>query len=364
MTFTLTVAAQGFPTKPVTLISPFPPGGSTDTTARIIAEKMRGPLGQSVVVENVGGAGGTIGVGRLARANPDGYTIDIGQWDTRVSNIIYPLTYDLIKDFDPIGLMTINPQLMIARNRFPADDLKGLVAYLKAYPDKVTLVDQTAAAKIAGIQLQQGTGASLTFVPFRGAGPAMQAMLGGQVDLMILQAAAALPQARAGSVKILANLSPKRSAVVQDVPTSDESGIRGLYAAGWFGLWAPKGTPKDVIARLNSAMVQALADPAVKARLSELGLDIASREQQMPEGLAAFHKAETDKCWPIIRAANDHDYFFNPIEGGTLEVTRSSGVTKATLETGKVYFRKGGDTHAAKNIDNHRYHEILVELKP
>jgi len=154
MTFTLTVAAQGFPTKPVTLISPFPPGGSTDTTARIIAEKMRGPLGQSVVVENVGGAGGTIGVGRLARANPDGYTIDIGQWDTHVGNIIYPLTYDLIKDFEPIGLMTINPQLMIARKGFPADDLKGLVAYLKANPGKVTLVEQTAAAKIAGIQLQ------------------------------------------------------------------------------------------------------------------------------------------------------------------------------------------------------------------
>ena len=300
---TQVAAAQGFPTKPVTLISPFPPGGSTDTTARIIAEKMRGPLGQSVVVENVGGAGGSIALGRVARATPDGYTIDIGQWDTHVGNIIYPLNYDLARDFEPIGLMTINPQLMIARKGFPADDLKGLVAYLKANPDKVTLVEQTAAAKIAGIQLQQATGTSLTFVPFRGAGPAMQAMLGGQVDLMILQAAAALPQARAGAVKILANLSPKRSTVIPDVPTSDEAGVRGLYAAGWFGLWAPRGTPKEVLARLSGAMQQALADPATKTRLSELGLDIAPKELQTPEGLATFFKAETDKWWPVIKAS-------------------------------------------------------------
>src|SRR5690349_5019648 len=191
-------AAQGFPTKPVTLISPFPPGGSTDTTARIIAERMRAPLGQSVVVENVGGAGGTIGVARVARAAPDGYTIDIGQWDTHVGAIIYTINFDLEKDFAPIGLMTLNPQLLIARKDFPAGDLKGLVAWMKANPGRATLVEQTAAAKIAGIQMQQMTGTTLQFVPFRGAGPAMQAMLGGQVDMMILQAAAALPQARAG----------------------------------------------------------------------------------------------------------------------------------------------------------------------
>ena len=295
--------AQGFPTRPVTLISPFPPGGSTDTTARIIAERMRAPLGQSVVVENVGGAGGTIGVGRVARAAPDGYTIDIGPWDTHVGNIIFPLNYDLQKDFEPIGLMTINPQLLIARKNFPASDLKGLVAWMKANPGKATLVEQTAAAKIAGIQLQQATGTSLQFVPFRGAGPAMQAMLGEQVDLMILQAAAAMPQARAGTVKILANLSPKRSTVVANVPTSDEAGVPGWYAAGWFGLFAPRGTPREAVGKLNAAMVDALADPAVRARLADLGLDIASREQQSPEGLAAFHKAETEKWWPVIRAA-------------------------------------------------------------
>jgi tripartite-type tricarboxylate transporter receptor subunit TctC len=295
--------AQNFPTRPITLVVPFPPGGSTDTTARIIAERMRQPLGQTVVIENAGGASGSIALARVSRAAPDGYTIDIGQWDTHVGNIIYPLAYDLQKDFEPIGLMTINPQLMIARKDFPAGDLKGLVAWMKANPGKATLVEQTAAAKIAGIQMEQATGTSLTFVPFRGAGPAMQAMLGGQVDLMILQAAAVMPQARAGAIKILANLSPKRSAVIPDVPTSDESGVKGLYAAGWFGLFGPKGMKKEVVAKLNAAMIEALADPAIKARFSDLGLDLAPRELQTPEGLAAFHKAETDKWWPVIKAA-------------------------------------------------------------
>jgi tripartite-type tricarboxylate transporter receptor subunit TctC len=296
--------AQGFPTKPVTLICPFPPGGSTDTAARLIAERMRAPLGQPVVVETVGGAGGTIGVGRVARAAPDGYTIDIGQWDTHVGSIIYPLTYDLAKDFAPVGLMTINPQLLIARKRFPADDLKGLVAFMKANPGKATLVDQNAAAKVGGIQLQQATGTTLQFVPFRGAGPAMTAMLGDQVDLMIVQTAVVMPQARAGTVKILANLSPKRSNVIADVPTTDEAGVPGWYAAGWFGLFAPRGTPREVVAKLNAAMVDALADPALQKRFADLGLDIAPRELQTPEGLAKYHKGETDKWWPVIKAAN------------------------------------------------------------
>jgi tripartite-type tricarboxylate transporter receptor subunit TctC len=295
--------AQTFPTRPITLVVPFPPGGSTDTAARIIGERMRQVLGQTVVIENVGGAGGTIAMSRVARATPDGYTIDIGQWDTHVGAIIYPITFDLQKDFEPIGLMSNNPQLMIARKGFPADDLKGLVAWMKANPLGPTFVDQNAAAKLTGILMMQSTGATVQFIPYRGAGPAMQAMLAGQVDLMVVQAAVTLPQARAGTVKILANLSPQRSPVVPGVATSDESGIAGLYASGWFGLFAPKGTPKDVVARLNSAMVQALADPTVKARFSDLGLDVATREQQSPEGLAEFHRREIDKWWPIIKAA-------------------------------------------------------------
>ena len=296
--------AQSFPTRPVTLIVPFPPGGSTDTAARIIGEAMRVPLGQPVVIENVGGAGGSIAIGRVARSAPDGYTIDIGQWDTHVGAIIYPINYDLQKDLAPIGLMSVNPQLMIARKGFPADDLKGLVAYAKANPGKVTFVDQNAAAKVTGILMMQATGAKVEFIPYRGAGPAMQAMLGGQVDLMVVQAAVTLPQARAGTVKILANLSPERSSVIPTIPTSAESGVPGLYASGWFGLFGPSGMSKEVVAKLNDALVKALAEPKVKERFSDLGLDIAKREQQSPEGLAAFHKAEIEKWWPVIKAAN------------------------------------------------------------
>jgi tripartite-type tricarboxylate transporter receptor subunit TctC len=284
-------------------VVPFPPGGSTDTTARILAERMRGPLGQTVVVENVGGAGGTIAMSRIARSAPDGYTIDIGQWDTHVGAVIYPINFDLQKDFDPIGMISVNPQLIIARKDFPASDLKGLVALMKASPGKITFVDQNASARVTGILMQQATATEVLFVPYRGAGPAMQDMLAQQVDLMVVQAAVTLPQARAGAVKILANLSPARSAVIPNVPTSAESGIPGLYASGWFGLFGPKGLPKEVVAKLNGAMVQALADPTVKTRLADLGLDMATREQQAPEGLAAFLKAETDKWWPIIRAA-------------------------------------------------------------
>jgi tripartite-type tricarboxylate transporter receptor subunit TctC len=297
-------SAQSFPTRPVTLIVPFPPGGSTDTAARIMGDAMRGPLGQSVVIENVGGANGSIAVGRVARAAPDGYTIDIGQWDTHVGAIIYPINYDLQKDFTPIGLMTMNPQLMIARKDFPAGDLKGLIAWMKANPGKGTLVEQTAAAKLAGIQMMQATGTRLEFIPYRGAGPAMQAMLSGTVDLMILQAAAALPQARAGAVKIITNLSPARSPAIPNVPTSDEGGVPGLYAAGWFALFGPRGIPPEVVAKLNSAMVTALADEKVKARFHDLGLDIVARDRQSPEALASFQKQEIDKWWPVIKAAN------------------------------------------------------------
>lgn len=302
--FASCAAAQGFPTRPVTLIVPFPPGGSTDAAARLIAEAMRAPLGQTVVVENVGGANGSIALGRVARAAPDGYTIDIGQWDTHVGAVIYPIKFDLQKDFTPIGLMSINPQLMIARKDFPADDLKGVVAWLKANPGKGTFVEQTAAAKLSGIQLQQATGAAFEFIPYRGAGPAMQALLGGQVDLMVLQAAAALPPARAGTVKMIANLSPKRSVVVPNIPTSDESGVPGLHVSGWFALFGPRGMPADVVAKLNAAMVQALADPKVRERFADLGLEIAPRAQQTSEALAAFQKAEIEKWWPVIKAAN------------------------------------------------------------
>jgi tripartite-type tricarboxylate transporter receptor subunit TctC len=297
----LSVHAQTYPSRQITLVVPFPPAGSTDVAARIMAEHMRSRLGQPVVIENVGGAGGSIAVGRVARAAPDGYTIDIGQWDTHVGSIIYKLDYDLQKDFEPIGLISNNPQLMVAKKDLPADSLKNLVSWMKANPGKINFVNQNAAANVTGVLFEKLTGQKVQFIPYRGAGPAMTDLVSGQVDLLVVQGAVALPQIRAAKIKAIANLSPQRSESMPDIPTSDEGGVPGLYMSGWFGLFAPKGTPKNVIATLNSAMVQALAEPTVRARFSELGLDVASREQQTPEGLAAFQKAEIEKWWPIIK---------------------------------------------------------------
>jgi tripartite-type tricarboxylate transporter receptor subunit TctC len=295
--------ADNFPSRPITLIVPFPPGGSTDVAARIMADKMGAALGQPVIVENVGGAGGSIGVGRLARAAPDGYTIDIGQWDTHVGSIIYNISYDLRRDFAPIGLISINPMLLVANKALPADDLKSLVAYMKAHPGDAKFVNQNASAQVGGLLLQKLTGTEVLFVPYRGAGPAMTDLISGQVDLLLVQGAVALPQVRAGTIKALAELSPDRSASMPDIPSAGESGVPGLNIAGWFGFYAPKGTPPEVIAKLNAATVRALADPAVQARFAQLGLDVAARDQQTPEGLAAFQNAEMDKWWPIIKAA-------------------------------------------------------------
>jgi len=300
----LAAQAQTFPSKQITLVVPFPPGGSTDVTARIMAEKMKPILGQTIVIENQGGAGGSIAVGRVARSAPDGYTIDIGQWDTHVGSIIYNLNYDLQKDFEPIGLISNNPQLLVGKKNLPANDLKTLVEWMKKNPGEAKFVNQNAAAQVSGILLEQLTGTKVNFIPYRGAGPAMTDLISGQVDLLVVQGAAALPQVRGGTIKAIANLSPQRSPSMADIPTSDEGGVKGWYMSGWFGFFAPKGTPKDVVAKLNGAMMQVLADPATKAKFTELGLDVAAKEQQTPEGLAAFQKAEIDKWWPIIKAAN------------------------------------------------------------
>jgi tripartite-type tricarboxylate transporter receptor subunit TctC len=295
--------AQPYPSRQITLVVPFPPGGSTDVAARIMAERMRASLGQPVIVENIGGAGGSIGVGRVARAAPDGYTFDIGQWDTHVGSIIYKLDYDLEKDFEPIGLISNNPQLMVAKNDLPASNLAELVTWMKANPGKINFVNQNAAANVSGVLFENLTKQKVQFIPYRGAGPAMTDLMSGTVDLLVVQGAVALPQIRGGKIKALANLSAQRSASMPDIPTADETGVPGLYMSGWFGFWAPKGTPKDVIAKLNAATVEALADPAVQKRFTELGLDVAPRELQTPEALAAFQKAEIDKWWPIIKAA-------------------------------------------------------------
>ena len=302
--FATLAAAQQFTTRTITLVSPFPPGGSTDSIARIMAQRMGTALGQSVIVENVGGAGGSIGARRVATAKPDGYTFVIGQWDNFVANgVVYNLEYDVQRDFAPIGLLSINPQLILARKTLPADDLKGLVAYMKANPGKVTFVNQQASAQMVAVLLQQMTGTEVLLVPYKGGGPAMTDMIAGHVDLLMVQAAIALPQVRGGKIKAMAVLQPQRSPVVEGVPSVDEAGVPGLYLPGWFGFFAPKGTPKDVLARLNAAMMEALADPGVRARFAESGLDIVPREQQSPEALAAFQKGEIDKWWPLIKQA-------------------------------------------------------------
>ena len=298
-------AAQTYPSRPITLIVPFPAGGSTDAVGRILVERMRTSLGQPIVIENVGGAGGSIGVGRVARAAPDGYTLDIGQWDTHVANgATYPLTYDLMKDFEPIALISSNPFLVLARNTMPADDLKGLIAWLKANPDKATQAIPTAGSHVAGILFQKQTDTRFAFVPYRGGGPAMQDLVAGQIDMMIIQAAVALPQVRGGAIKAYAVTARSRFAAAPGVPTVDEAGLPGLYISGWFALFAPKGTPKPVIDKLNAAVVDALGNANVRARLADLGQEIPPPEQQTPEALAAFHKAEVEKWWPIIKAAN------------------------------------------------------------
>ena len=298
-------AAQTYPSRPITLIVPFPAGGSTDAVGRILVERMRTSLGQPIVIENVGGAGGSSGVGRVARAAPDGYTLDIGQWDTHVANgATYPLAYDLMKDFEPIALISSNPFLVLARKTMPADDLKGLIVWLKANPDKATQAIPTAGSHVAGILFQKQTDTRFAFVPYRGGAPAMQDLVAGQIDMMIIQAAVALPQVRGGAIKAYAVTARSRFAAAPGVPTVDEAGLPGLYISGWFALFAPKGTPKPVTDKLNAAVVDALGNANVRARLADLGQEIPPPEQQTPEALAAFHKAEVEKWWPIIKAAN------------------------------------------------------------
>jgi tripartite-type tricarboxylate transporter receptor subunit TctC len=298
-------AAQTYPSRPITLIVPFPPGGSTDVIARITAERMRATLGQPIVIENVGAAQGSVGVGRLARAAPDGYTIDIGQWDTHVVNgAIYTLTYDLVGDFEPIGLLSKNPLMIVGRKTLPPNDLAGLIAWLRANPDKATQGNPTAGGHVAGAYFQKETGTHFTFVPYRGAGPAMQDLVSGQIDLLIVQPAVALPQVRTGAIKAFAATGNTRLAVAQDIPTVAEGGLPSLEMLGWYGLFAPKGTPKEVIAKLSGAVTEALSDPGVRQRLADLGQEIPEPAQRTAAALGALQKAEIEKWWPIIKAAN------------------------------------------------------------
>ena len=299
--------AQSYPSRPLTMVVPYSAGGPTDTIARIMAEGMRASLGQTIIVENTTGAAGTIGVGRVARAAPDGYTIGIGHWGTHVVNAaIYALQYDVLNDFEPVAMIATNPQVIVAKKAVPAGNLQELITWLKA--NSATATQGTAghgsASHVSGVYLQNVTGARFQFVPYRGAGPAMQDLVAGQIDIMVDQAANSLPQVRAGAIKAFAVTDKARLAAAPEIPTVDEAGAPGLHISIWHALWMPKGTPGNVIARLNAAVVAALADAGVRKRLADLGQEIPPREQQTPEVLVAYHKAEIEKWWPIIKAAN------------------------------------------------------------
>jgi tripartite-type tricarboxylate transporter receptor subunit TctC len=299
--------AQTYPARPITIVVPVSAGGPTDAVARTLAERMRTSLGQPVVIENVTGAAGNIGVGRVARAAPDGYTIGIGLTSTHVFNgAIYTLPFDLVNDFEPIALIATNPQIIVSKNDVPAKDLPALITWLKANPDKATMatIGLGSPAHIAGLLFQKVTGTRFRFVPYRGGAPGMQDLLAGQIDLMIPQPSIALPQIRAGKIRAYAVTAKMRLASAPDIPTVDEAGAQGLHIAIWHGLWAPKDTPHEVITKLNAAIVESLADPTVQKRLADMGQDIPPREQQTPESLRAVQKSEIEKWWPIIKAAN------------------------------------------------------------
>jgi tripartite-type tricarboxylate transporter receptor subunit TctC len=300
-------AAQPYPSRPITMIVAFAAGGSGDTIARIVAERMRGSLRQPVIIENVGGASGSIGVGRVARAAPDGYTLSFGNWPTHVLNgAVYNLNYDVLNDFEPLAQLVNETMLIVAKKNMPAQDLKELIAWLKANPDKASVgtTGPGGVSHVLGVFFQKETGTRFQFVPYRGVGPAMQDMVAGQIDMMFDVTANSLPQVRAGTIKAYAVTAKRRLPALPDVPTVDEAGLPGFYASNWRALFVPKGTPKDVIGKLNAAVVDALADPTVRQRLADLGQEIPPREQQTPEALGALHKAEIEKWWPIIKAAN------------------------------------------------------------
>ena len=299
--------AQAFPSRPITLIVPFAAGGPTDTLARILSDRIAAELRTTVVVENVAGASGSIAGARVARATPDGTTITIGHWGTHVLNgAILNLPYDVVSDFEPIALIAMGTQLIVGRKSLEANNLKELIAWLKANPGKATAGTSGAGtgAHVAAVFFKDKTGADFQFVPYRGAGPAMIDLVAGQIDIMFDQASNSLAHAKSGAIKAFAVTSPTRLASAPDIPTVDEVGLPGLYISYWHGIWAPKNTPSEIVTKLNAAIVTVLADPTVKQRFGELGQEIPPLDQQTPAALGAFQKAETEKWWPIVKAAD------------------------------------------------------------
>ena len=298
--------AQPWPARSIAIVVPFSAGGPTDTLARLMSEPMRRFFGQTIVVDNVTGAGGSIGVARVARAAPDGYTLSIGHWGTHVVNgAYYNLSFNLLTDLDPVAQIATNPQVIVSKIAVPAKSLKELATWIKANQDKVQFGTGGVggASHIAGIYFLNRIGAKTEFVPYRGAAPAMQAILSGEIDLYMTQVSSAVAHVRAGRIRAYVVTAKTRQAAAPEIPTVDEAGIPGMYTAVWHGIWAPAKTPRDIIAKLNAAIVETLADTSVRARFADLGQDIPSRAEQTPQALAAYHKAEIDKWWPLMKAA-------------------------------------------------------------
>jgi tripartite-type tricarboxylate transporter receptor subunit TctC len=299
-------AAQVYPSQPITLIVPFAAGGPSDTVAHVMSDVMSRSLGRNIVVENVTGASGSVGVGRVAHAAGDGYTLLLGIWSTNVINgAIYDLPYDLLKDFEPIALLPNNPMLVVSNNAVPANSLKDFIAWTKASPTPVTAGTAGAGSgtHIAGVYFEKLTGAHLQFMPYGGSGPALHDLVAGHIDMIVDQVSNSLQQVREGQIRAYAVTAKTRLAAAPDIPTVDEAGLPGLYINTWYGIWAPAGTPPDIIAKIDRAVVAALADANVRKRFGYMGLEIPPAEQQTPEALGTLQRAEIEKWWPIIRAA-------------------------------------------------------------
>jgi tripartite-type tricarboxylate transporter receptor subunit TctC len=300
------VTAQGYPSRPITIVVPFSAGGPTDTLARIMSEPMRRALGQTVIVDNTTGAGGTIASGRVVRAAPDGYLLIIGHWGTHVvKGAYYSLQYDLLTDFAPLAMIATNPQVIISKLGVPAKNLKELNVWVNANQDKALIGTGGVggASHMAGIYFLNRIGAKLQFVPYRGGAPALQALLAGEIDLYVTQVSNITTHVKAGKVRAYAVTAPTRQAAAPEIPTVDEAGLPGLHTSVWHGLWAPKGTPREIVMRLNAAIVETLTDPMARQRFADLGQEIPPRAQQTPEALFAFHKTEIEKWHPMIKAA-------------------------------------------------------------
>jgi tripartite-type tricarboxylate transporter receptor subunit TctC len=297
---------ETYPSHPLTIVVPFAAGGPMDVVARVLADGMRSPLGQPVMIENVVGAGGSIGTGRVARAAPDGLTIGYGGWPTHVINsALYALSYDVVEDFEPVAFVASAPWLILARNGMPADDLKSLIAWLKGHPDTASAGHGGvgSASHVFAALFQMASGANFALVPYRGNAPAIQDLIAGRIDLLFDSPATAMPHVQARRIKAYAVTAKNRLASAPNVPTATEAGLPDFEISSWHAIWAPKRTPKEIVGTLNYAVLSALADPAVRERLAALGQEIPAPDQQTPEALARLQHAEIAKWWPVIKAA-------------------------------------------------------------